>query len=131
MRGHRLFCSNRGRRDGCGRTIAVLLASVVPRRVAGAAAVFAFLLALSVGTNTAEAWRRASAMTLRTGYRIRSALDLAGPAIRTALLARAPPPSVASASPRAQLVAHLREVLGADLASFDRFQLAFQCSVLP
>ena len=96
-----------------------------------AATIFAFLVALVEGTNAAEAWRSASEMTLRTGYRIRAALGRAGPAIRTALLARAPPPSVVSASPPAQLVAHLREVLGADLASFDRFQLAFQCSVLP
>jgi len=131
VRGHRLFCSNRGRRDGCGRTIAVLLASVVPRRITGAATIFAFLVALAEGTNAAEAWRRSSEMTLRTGYRVRAALGRADPAIRTVLLARAPPPSVASASPRAQLVAHLREVLGADLASFDRFQITFQSPILP
>jgi len=104
---------------------------VLPRRVVRAATVFAFLVAVAAGTSAAEAWRRCSSMTLRTGYRIREALALAGPAIRTALLSRAPPPSVASASPDAQLLMHVRAALGADVTSFDHFQLAFQRAALP
>ncbi len=102
VRGHRLFCSDRGRRDGCGHTIAVLLACVLPRRIVRAATIFAFLAARVDGATAAAAWRRSSSMTLRTGYRIREALALVGPAVRAALLSRAPPPSVASPSPDAR-----------------------------
>jgi hypothetical protein len=102
----------------------VLRASVVPRRIARATTIFAFLAILAEGTSAAEAWRRSSSMTLRTGYRIRHALALAGPGLRTALLSRAPPPSISSASPDAQLLAHVRAALGADVSSFDRFQRA-------
>ena len=62
---------------------------------------------------------------LCTGYHIKARLAIAGPAIRSALLSRAPPPSTASASPDAQLVAHLRAVLG-PIDSFSSYQLAFQ-----
>jgi hypothetical protein len=30
-RGQRAFCSNRGRRGGCGRTVAICFAGVLPR----------------------------------------------------------------------------------------------------
>lgn len=109
----------------------IWLASVVPRRIVRAATAFEFLVALAAGATTADAWRRASMTTLRTGYRLRDALRLAGPAIRTALLTRAPPPSVTSPSPDAQLVAHVRAALGEETSSFDRFHLAFQRPVLP
>ena len=126
VRGHRLLCSNRHRRGGCGRTSSVWLASVVPRRSVRATTIFAFLVAMAAGTSTARAWRLASAMTLRTGYRIRTRLALAGPAIRTALLSRAPPPFVESPSFDVQLLAHIRTALGSSIDSFALYQLTFQ-----
>ena len=125
VRGLRLLCSNRHRRLGCGRTFSVWLASVVPHRIVGASTIFVFLAALATGQGAASAWRSASSMTLRTGYRIKARLAVAGPAIRTALLARAPPPASASASPDAQLVAHLHAALG-PLDSFAPYQLVLQ-----
>jgi len=71
VRGHRLLCSKRGRRDGCGRAIAVLLASVLPRHIVRAATIFAFFVAIAEAATIANAWRRSSSMALRTGYRIR------------------------------------------------------------
>ena len=128
VRGLRLYCSNRHRRVGCGRTFAVWLASIVPRRIVRARTVFTFMVAMATGESAARAWRQASSMTLRTGYRIKARLAIAGPAIRSALLSRAPPPSTASASPDAQLVAHLCAVLG-PLDSFSSYQLAFERSL--
>lgn len=104
------------------------LASVLPRRIVRAATVFAFLAAVAVGTPAARAWRAVSAMALRTGYRVRCALANAGPSIRTARSARAPPPASLSSSPDAQLVAHVRALFGD--TGFSAFQLTFQRSVL-
>jgi len=128
VRGRRLLCSNRHRRAGCGRTFSVWIASVVPRRVVRARTIFALLVALIVAVPLARAWRQVSAMALRTGYRISRCLAVAGPAIRTALLSRAPPPTIESASPDAQLLAHLRAVLG-PIDSFAAYQLTFQRSI--
>ncbi len=130
VRGRRLFCSNRGRRHGCGRTIAVRLASVVVRHVVRADTWFALFVALAHGARCAAAWRSSSTMSPRTGYRLRDRLAHARHALRTTLFSRAPPPETESASADAQLVAHLHAVLGADLASFDRYQHAFQRSLL-
>ena len=129
LRGRRVLCSTRHRRSGCGRTFSVWLAAVVPRRIVRAATIFALLTGLASGLSRAAAWRRASSMTLRTGYRIAAQLEIAGPAIRTALLSRAPPPSTESASPDAQLVLHLRAILGA-AGSLADYQLVFQRSAL-
>lgn len=130
VRGRRLFCSDRGRRGGCGRTVAVRLASVIVRHVVRANTWFALFVALAHGARCAAAWRALSAMSLRTGYRLRDRLAHARHALRTTLLSRAPPPEASSASADAQLVAHLRAILGADTGSFDRYQHTFQRSLL-
>jgi hypothetical protein len=129
LRGRRLLCSRRHRRSGCGHTFSVWLATVVPRRIVRATTIFALLTGLASGLSRASAWRRASSMTLRTGYRIAARLAIAGPGIRTALFSRAPPPAIDSTSPDAQLVVHVRAVLGVD-ASLADYQLAFQRSAL-
>lgn len=129
-RGHRLLCSNRHRRTGCGRTIQVWLAAVVPRRTVRTATVFTLLVAIVDGSRVAAAWPEVSSMSLRTAYRVRHRLELAAPAIRTVLCSRAPPPFVASASDDAQLVAHVRAVLGDARDPFAAFQSTFQCPLL-
>jgi len=128
-RGLRLFCSNRHRRRGCGRTVAIWLATFLPRRVVGARTLLSLVVAIAAGQRLATAWRALSSMAVRTGYRLRDRLALAGPAIRTALLARAPPPQADRASPHAQLLEHLRAALG-EAADFATYQLTFQRSVL-
>lgn len=130
VRGRRLFCSNRGRRHGCGRTVAIRLASVIVRHVVRADTWFALFVALAHGARCAAGWRSSSTMSLRTGYRLRDRLAHARHALPTMLLSRAPPPEAVNASADAQLVAHLRAVLGDDTASFDRYQHAFQRSLL-
>jgi hypothetical protein len=129
VRGLRILCSNRQRRGGCGRTFTVWLASVIPRMTVRAATVFALLVAMAAGVPCARAWREASLMTLRTGYRTKARLGLARPAMRTALLSRAPQPSTTDPSLDVQLVAHLRAALGAPIDSFSEYQLRFQRSV--
>jgi hypothetical protein len=129
VRGQRVLCSNRRRRGGCGGTFTLWLASVVPRLSVRAATIFALLAALADGVSCARAWRAASCMTLRTGYRTKARLALAGPAIRTALLSRAPPPTTNNPSPYAQLLAHLHAVLGPQTDSFSHYQLHFQRSL--
>lgn len=102
----------------------------MPRRIVRTTTIFAFLTALAAGVCVATAWRRVSSMTLRTGYRIRRCLAQRGPAIRTALLSRAPPPLVESPRADVQLLLHLRAVLGGADDAFGAFQFTFQRPVL-
>ena len=69
-------------------------------------------------------------MHLRTGTRIRARLALDGPLIRSALLARAPPPFVDSPSLVVQLLAHVYAALGSSTDPFALYQLAFQRPLL-
>jgi hypothetical protein len=107
----------------------VWLASVLPRRVVRASTLSALLIALSNGERVATAWRRLSCTSQRTGYRLRDRLALRGPAMRTALLSRAPPPPTSSPCLHAHLLAHLRAALG-DGAELGIYQLAFETAVL-
>lgn len=130
LRGHRLLCSSRGQRTGCGRTVTIWLSTVLPRHSVGTATIFAFLTALAAGSCVAAAWPGTSSMTLRTGYRIRFRIACAAFAIRTALLSRAPPPRVDSACADVQLLAHLRAALGSCGDAFAVYQSTFQRPVL-
>ena len=126
LRGHRLLCSNRRLRRGCGRTVSIWLTTIVRRRVVRTATVLALFTAIANGTCVSTAWRLASSMTLRTGYRIRLRLAQHGAAIRTALLSRAPPPRVDSTCADVQLLSHVRAVLGTSGDAFAAYQSMFQ-----
>lgn len=128
LRGHRLFCSDRGRRPGCGRTFAVRLADVLRARNVGSGTLWRFVLALATGLTRKAAWERTSAgvLTLRSGYRLWHRFARAGPNIRARLLSLCPPPASTSPLALAQLTDHLQRALPASdpLAAFQhRFQL--------
>lgn len=108
----------------------VWLATTVRRRIVRTGTVLAFFTALANGARVATAWRAASSMTLRTGYRIARRLTDAGMALRTALLSRAPPPHSDSARADAQLLDHARAVLGSSGDAFAAFQSTFQRPLL-
>jgi hypothetical protein len=130
VRGHRLLCSARHNRRGCGRTVTVWLSSSLRRRIVRTSTVLSFLTALAAGSRVAAGWRAASSMSLRTGYRIRSCVAHAVPAIRTALLSRAPPPRVDGVCADGQLLQHAVAVFGTCSDAFAAYQCAFQRPLL-
>jgi len=72
IRGRRFFCSNRGRRPGCGRTFSVLLRYFVAQHMVTATCLSRFVAELLEGGPLAEAWAIATdgAFHLRTGLRL-------------------------------------------------------------
>ena len=111
VRARRIFCSNRHRRTGCGRTFSVWIASKIRRLGLTSRSLLAFLqraVAGSLATAIRDANCHRSDRTLR---RIWKRFDRGQSRIRTALLGRAPPPEVLSAPARrpdaAQVLAHL------------------------
>ncbi len=136
VRGRRLLCSARFRRSGCGRTFAVLLATVVAGFTVRTPTISALLEAVVAGLSRKAAWERAQAssgaapgLSLRSGYRLWARLRAAQSRIRTALCHRAPPPATADARPIAQMLAHLRATFAAVDCLLAAFQLALQRGV--
>ena len=87
LRARRVFCSNRYRRRGCGRTISVWLAHKIRRLSLSTRNLWAFLQRAATGT-LAEAIRATgSPLSGRTWQRHWRRFDRGQSAIRTALLA--------------------------------------------
>lgn len=58
--GKRVFCSNRYQHAGCGRTVQLYLANVLPRRRYGAVHLLVFLSTLLVNLTVENAYRQAT-----------------------------------------------------------------------
>ena len=67
MRGQRVFCSNRGRRGGCGGTFSIFLAEVLPRHTFTATLVWPWLLERLAGLSL-----KAAADKLRLPFALES-----------------------------------------------------------
>ena len=128
VRGRRLLCSRRFRRSGCGHTFSVLLATVLAGFVARAGSVSRLLESVVAGGLCRKAaWEQASpGLTLRSGYRLWARLLAVQSRVRTVLCGVGPPPATTDVRPMAQMLAHLRQVLGDAGCVLAGFQLVFQ-----
>jgi hypothetical protein len=111
VRARRIFCSNRHRRTGCGRTFSVWIASKIRRLSLTSRSLLAFLQRAIAGSLAAAIRDTDCPRSERTLRRIWKRFDRAQSRIRTALHGRAPPPQSLSPSARrpdaAQVLAHL------------------------
>lgn len=131
VRGRRVFCSNRHRRPGCGRTFSVLLCGVLGGFVVGAETLSRFATAVLSGASRKAAWERLGKLSVHSGYRLWHRLARAQPHIRTALLGVCPPPACDDREPLAQLMAHLNQALPSAECVLSAFQLRLQRPLLP
>jgi hypothetical protein len=117
VRGRRIFCSNRGRKSGCGRTFSVILSTVLSGFVVRTLTLFTFVQAVLTGLSRRAAWLSevASAFSLSSGYRVWRRLASAQAALRSWLSRQVPAPTCTSHEPLAALLAHL----GASLRATD------------
>ena len=136
VRGRRVFCSNRGRRTGRGRTFSVTLATVLCGFLVRTLTLWNFASAVVRGLSRRAAWLLAagSALSLTSGYRLWRRLGTAQCALRARLCRELPAPPSTAREPLAQLFAHLGLVVGsgdAPLTSnpFAVFQQHLQCGL--
>jgi hypothetical protein len=109
LRARRVFCSNRHRRPGCGRTFSVWCADKIRRLSLTARCLWTFLRRAAAG-NVLAAIRSANChLGDRTLQRIWTRFNQAQSKIRTALSALLPPPLPPQPThhPAAQVLAHL------------------------
>lgn len=108
VRAYRIFCSNRNRAAGCGRTFSVWLANKVKRLFLNADRLWAFLKQAVISGNKLQAFRNLnSGLSDSAPYRIWKRFHDAQYAIRTALYPLCRPPDIASDQPVELTLAHL------------------------
>ena len=128
IRARRVFCSNRHARRGCGRTFSVWYADKLRRLSLTTGCLWRFLQHAIAGSIVAAGHAAGCQLSDRTWQRIWKHFDLGQSKIRTALLARCPPPELptslpakASRRPAAQVLAHLKAAFpnaGCPIATF-------------
>jgi len=127
VRGQRVFCSNRGRRGGCGRTFSLLLAEVLPRHTLTAPLVWQWLIKVLAGLSlkaAAEALRLPFA--LETVYRLWRRLLGHLHTLRSRLCREQKPLASPPADPLLQTVQHLQAVFAQSACPPAAFQRHFQ-----
>jgi len=137
-RGQRVYCSNRGRKRGCGRTFSIWLCTTLPRHGVDAPALSRLIAGLLGGLslkNAAESLR--APFALETFYHLRKRLRLRMDALRVLLVRQTgPPPPCDFADPLLHTLAHLRRAFHAAVPDGEPsglcawFQLHFQRAFL-
>jgi hypothetical protein len=124
-RAHRLFCSNRHAHHGCGRTFSIWLANHIRRLSLTTRGLHDFLQR-AVADGLAAARRACVGRSDRTWLRLWKRFRLAQCVLRTALLARCPPPALATPPPRpeALTLAHLHAAFPDAVDPIAAFQYA-------
>lgn len=127
LRGQRVFCCDRGRRGGCGRTFSVFLADVLPRHSVTASILWRLLCLLLAGCPL-----KAAAESLRAPFALETLYHLVGrlrgrlDVLRSLLFTWGQPPPSLRADPLAQTMDHLRAVFSDSACPTADFQCAFQ-----
>ena len=126
-RGQRVFCSNRGQREGCGRTFAFFLADVLPRHTFTASWLWQWLVKLLAGHSLkAAAETLQLPFALETIYRLRRKLQHGLDSVRTRPYRKQAPPQSTQTEPLLQTIEHLQLAFPRSACPATDFQLHFQ-----
>jgi hypothetical protein len=129
VRAWRIYCNNRKRASGCGRTFSVWPADKIQRLFLTAAGLWTFLKQAARSGNKLQALRSLnSGLSDSAPYRIWKRFREAQSAIRTALGRLVGPPPIASGQPADQTLAHLEAAFGDHDCPVAAFQVALQTS---
>lgn len=129
VRARRIFCNNRRRSNGCGKTFSVWPADKIQRLFLTAAGLWAFLKQAVESGNKLQAFRSLkSGLTDSAPYRIWKRFCAAQSAIRTALGQLVAPPKIASGQAAQQTLAHLTTAFGDHPCPIAAYQVTLQTS---
>ena len=127
-RGHRIYCSNRYKKGGCGKTFSVLTAAVLPGFTIGAHCLWRFLENIKNGLNPALAFAMTGCpMALSTAYRLFKKFITGQTRIRSFLSRiKDPPPAEHVQRPAIQTILHLQSAFDDADCPITDFQYHFQ-----
>jgi hypothetical protein len=124
LRGQRVFCSNRGRRKGCGRTFPFFLADTLPRHTFTAPLAWSLLAAFLKGLCLKAAVEETRIpFALESAYRLLARLRLRLDALRSLLSLRAHPPPGLHVDPLRHTLEHLRHAFVGEVCPVAALQL--------
>ena len=131
IRGRRLFCCNRNRRKGCGRTFSILAASVIKKFIISAESLWHFLKNILKGYNKIHAFKAAGIPFAESScYRLWKIFRLHQTSIRSKLLRLFPTPVKPTQSPPMETILHLRCAFKDTAFPITAYQNQFQASFL-
>ncbi|VAX37286.1 hypothetical protein MNBD_UNCLBAC01-404 [hydrothermal vent metagenome] len=110
LRGHRIYCSNRARREGCGKTFSIMLYTLFKKYIITTDLLWLYLKNISEGFNSLKAFDSLqSIFQTSTAYRLIKTIILNIPTLRTLLLNKHPPPkSFKTSNPLIDTILHLQ-----------------------
>lgn len=124
LRGRRAYCSNRGRKVGCGRTHSYFLAKTIPRSSLTAITLWSILFQVLSGVSRQAAHQFSSAPN--SPHRIWTRCIKAQGTLRNNLCALARPPPAALVLPFLQVIRHLADAFPHSLCPISAYQVRFQ-----
>jgi hypothetical protein len=128
IRGHRIFCSNRDRRKGCGKSFSIVLAAMLKRFIIQTSQLWSFLKNIAAGLNTFQAFKAIKVLLSFTSfYRLRKRVHLNQPNIRPFLARRSHPPrDVHHIRPLVATIHHIQSAFKGNPDPLAAFQHVFQ-----
>jgi hypothetical protein len=128
IRGHRIFCSNRDRRKGCGKSFSIVLAAMLKRFIIQTSQLWSFLKNIAAGMNTFQAFSAVEIPLSQTSiYRLYKRVYFHQPNIRSRLLRYcAPPRNVRHTNPLIKTIHHIQSAFKGNPDPLAAFQHVFQ-----
>jgi hypothetical protein len=131
VRGQRVFCSDRGRRGGCGKTFPLFLAGILPRHTFNATLLWALLLKLLGGaTIKAAAEILTLPFSLEAVYGLVRRCRRRQGVVRSCLARERPAPASGQTDPLLQTLEHLQQTFAPDGGALAAYQRHFQSAWL-
>jgi hypothetical protein len=129
-RGHRIYCSNRHQKKGCGRTFSVLASGFLKNFMISATSLWCFLLKIAEGLSFADAFRETGSLLREASpYRFIRKFKHNQVRIRTLLTGIKDPPVLNYIrDPVIQTILHLKYVFDQSPCPISSFQHFFQTS---
>ncbi len=132
VRGRRVFCSDRNRKTGCGKTFSLLKAGRIKRLMIQTRDLWSFLKNIVNGMNVFRAFRSlAAGLSTTSIYRLYRRACLHQPGMRTLLLRRCPAPrDIHHKNPLIKTIIHIKSAFKGRADAIAAFQSTFQTSFL-
>jgi len=132
IRGHRIFCSNRNRRQGCGGTFSVLASHILKHCTMTADSFWLFLKNISLEWSKLRSFRSLNLpFSNSTIYRLWKRFDHSQSRIRSVLSRMSSPPKLTRAQkPFLQTIHHLMFHFGGQHCPIAAFQQHYQTAFL-
>jgi hypothetical protein len=130
-RGRRVFCSNRHKRKGCGRTFSILWADLIKNIPATTLQLGKFLQNILSGKKIKHAFDMSfERYSVKSRYSLYHKFLKRQTVIRALLSKMTKPPRTDEKNPLAQTMLHMDACFKDDFCPFEAFQRHFQTSIL-